>query len=62
LESVSFGFQATDGSHRGIEILRAAFGGKQNPEYWQTVFESGKTPQNQQILPSGINLMKMIQG
>jgi hypothetical protein len=38
------------------------FGGKQNPEYWQTIFESGKTPQNQQILPSGINLMKMIQG
>lgn len=44
------------------ELSQTVFGGKQNPEYWQTIFESGKTPQNQQILPSGINLMKMIQG
>ena len=44
------------------ELSQTVFGGKQSPEYWQTIFESGKTPQNQQILPSGINLMKMIQG
>jgi hypothetical protein len=44
------------------ELSQTVFGGKQNPEYWQTIFESGKTPQNQQVLPSGINLMKMIQG
>ncbi len=44
------------------ELSQTVFGGKQNPKYWQTIFESGKTPQNQQILPSGINLMKMIQG
>jgi len=44
------------------ELSQTVFGGKQNPGYWQTIFESGKTPGNQQILPSGINLMKMIQG
>ncbi len=43
------------------ELSQTVFGGKQSPEYWQTIFESGRTPQNQQVLPSGINLMKMIQ-
>ncbi len=43
------------------ELSQTVFGGKQNPEYWQTIFESGMTPQNQRVLPSGINLMKMIQ-
>lgn len=43
------------------ELSLSVFGGKQNYEYWQTIFESGKTPQGQQVLPSGINLMRMIQ-
>jgi hypothetical protein len=43
------------------DLSLSVFGGKQNYEYWQTIFESGKTPQGQQVLPSGINLMKMIQ-
>lgn len=43
------------------ELSLSVFGGKQNYEYWQTVFESGKTPQGQQVLVNGINLMKMIQ-
>jgi hypothetical protein len=43
------------------ELSNSVFGGKQNYDYWQTIFESGKTPQGQQVLPSGINLMKMIQ-
>jgi hypothetical protein len=43
------------------ELSSSVFGGKQNYDYWQTVFESGKTPQGQQVLPSGINLMRMIQ-
>lgn len=43
------------------ELSSSVFGGKQNYEYWQTIFESGKTPQDQQVLPSSINLMKMIQ-
>jgi hypothetical protein len=44
------------------QLSQTVFGGKQNAEYWQTIFESGRTPQNQQVLPSAINLMKMIQG
>ena len=43
------------------DLSLSVFGGKQNYEYWQTIFESGKTPQGQQVLPSGINLMQMIQ-
>lgn len=43
------------------DLSLSVFGGKQNYEYWQTIFESGRTPQGQQVLPSGVNLMKMIQ-
>ena len=43
------------------ELSLSVFGGKQNYDYWQTIFETGKTPQGQHVLPSGINLMKMIQ-
>jgi hypothetical protein len=43
------------------DLSLSAFGGKQNYEYWQTAFETGKTPQGQQVLATGINLMKMIQ-
>jgi HNH endonuclease len=43
------------------DLSLSVFGGKQNYEYWQTIFESGRTPQGQQVLPAGINLMKMIQ-
>lgn len=43
------------------DLSLSVFGGKQNNEYWQTIFESGKTPQGQRVMPEGINLMKMIQ-
>lgn len=43
------------------ELSLSVFGGKQNYEYWQTIFESGRTPQGQQVMPAGIDLMKMIQ-
>jgi hypothetical protein len=43
------------------DLSLSVFGGKQNYEYWQTIFESGRTPQGQQVIPAGINLMKMIQ-
>jgi len=43
------------------DLSLSVFGGKQNYEYWQTIFESGKTPQGQHVLSNGINLMKMIQ-
>ena len=43
------------------DLSQTVFGGKQSADYWQTIFESGKTSHGQQILPTGINLMKMIQ-
>ncbi len=42
------------------ELSSTVFGGKQNYEYWQTIFETGKTPQGYQVLPIPINLMEMI--
>ena len=42
------------------ELSLSVFGGKQTYEYWQTIFETGKSPQNQQILPEPLNLMDMI--
>lgn len=41
-------------------LSMTVFGGKQNYEFWQHVFEKGKTPQGQQVLAEPINLMKMI--
>jgi hypothetical protein len=44
------------------DLSATAFGGKQNYEFWQTIFESGKTPQGQPVIVSGgLNLIKMIQ-
>ncbi len=42
------------------ELSLSVFGGKQNYEYWQTIFETGKSPQNQQVLAAPLNLMEMI--
>jgi hypothetical protein len=42
-------------------LSKTVFGGKQNYDFWQTVFESGKTPEGQQVLAAPINLMQMIQ-
>ncbi len=42
------------------QLSTTVFGGKQNYEYWQHIFEKGKTPQGQQVLAEPINLMKMI--
>ena len=44
------------------DLSLSVFGGKQNYKYWQTIFESGTTPQGQRVLPAGVNLIKMIQG
>lgn len=43
------------------ELSLSAFGGKQGPGFWQLVFESGRSPTNQAIMPHGVDLMKMIQ-
>ncbi len=42
------------------ELSLSVFGGKQNYEYWQTIFETGKSPQNQQVLAGPLNLMEML--
>jgi hypothetical protein len=44
------------------QLSLSVFGGKQNYDYWQTIFESGKSPQNQQVLATPLNLMTMIRG
>jgi hypothetical protein len=45
-----------------VNLSATVFGGKQNYEFRQTVFESGETPQGQSVIPSGgINFIKMIQ-
>jgi hypothetical protein len=45
--------------NQGLSL--SVFGGKQNYEFWQTIFESGQSPQGQQILTEPLNLMNMIQ-
>lgn len=42
------------------DLSKSAFGGKQNNDYWQAIFETGRTPTGVQIMPSGINVMQMI--
>lgn len=42
------------------DLSATVFGGKQVSSFWQKVFETGKTPQGVQVMPSGINLVEMI--
>jgi len=44
------------------ELSNTIFGGKQNYAFWQQIFETGRSPQNVQVLPSPINLLEMING
>lgn len=39
----------------------SAFGSKRNNDYWQSIFESGRTPDGSEVMHSGLNLMEMIQ-
>ena len=43
-----------------IDLSNSIFGGKQNYEFWQSIFESGKTPNDVKVMQSGINVMQMI--
>ena len=43
------------------ELSLSVFGGKQNYQYWQEVFSTGKSPQGQPVLAEPVNFMKMIQ-
>ena len=42
------------------DLSATVFGGKQNNSFWQTVFETGKSPQGVQVMPKAINLVEMI--
>lgn len=42
------------------DVSSTIFGGKQNYAFWQTIFESGKTSANVQVLSAPLDLMKMI--
>jgi len=42
------------------DLSETVFGGKQNASFWQTIFETGKTPSGVQVMSRGINLVEMI--
>jgi hypothetical protein len=42
------------------DLSDSVFGGKQNNNFWKTIFETGKTPQGMQVLSKPINLIDMI--
>ena len=42
------------------ELSETTFGGKQNYNFWQSVFESGKTPAGVVVMSEGLNLNIMI--
>ena len=43
------------------DLSWSVFGGKQNNDYWQEIFESGRAPNGVEVMSSGINIMNMIQ-
>jgi hypothetical protein len=42
------------------ELSSTAFSGKQNYDYWQLIFETGKSPQGFQIMPQGLDLDELL--
>lgn len=42
------------------DLSATVFGGKQTYDFWQTIFETGKTPGGQQVLVQPVNLMEMV--
>ena len=43
------------------DLSETVFGGKQNMSFWQTIFETGKSPQGIQVLAKPIDLVDLIQ-
>jgi hypothetical protein len=41
------------------ELSTTVFGGKQNVDYWRTIFETAKAPGGQQVLAQPINMIEM---
>jgi hypothetical protein len=42
------------------ELSITLFGGKQSYDYWREIFETGKSPQGLQVLPTGLNLDELL--
>ena len=42
------------------DLSSAVFSGKRTHDFWETIFESGKTPQGQQILTGPMDFIEMI--
>jgi hypothetical protein len=42
------------------ELSLSIFGGKQNYDYWQAIFETGKDPTGSQIMPQGVKLDELL--
>jgi hypothetical protein len=41
-------------------MAATVFGGKQSPSVWATIFQTGKSPQGQQVLSAPINILEMV--
>ena len=42
------------------DLSETVFGGKQNNNFWKTIFETGRTPQGMDVLAQPLNLIEMI--
>ncbi len=42
------------------DLSNTIFGAKQNRDFWQQIFSTGLSPQGEQVLTSGLNVMEMI--
>jgi hypothetical protein len=42
------------------DLASSIFGGKQNYEFWQSIFENGITQDGVQVMPQGINLDELL--
>ena len=42
------------------DLSQTVFGGKQNNDFWQAIFERGRAPNGVVVMPSGIDLMAMM--
>lgn len=44
------------------DLSQTAFGGKQNNDFWQAIFETGRAPNGVVVMVSGIDFMDMMTG
>lgn len=44
------------------DLSFTVFGAKHDYEFWQSIFETGRTPTGIEVMPNGINFMEMISG